>query len=250
AHVFIKSLRLETRTNLDGGARAVVSTHKGGEDLDLQKGSVVFYQAVSDFPWMSDGNGFYNRGPVPPDYSREEKKGYTQEGYWVWQNRVLMLGGKRNEFPDSGYIDISDKDGRGLTAGIRYMAGNWPKALKADASGNIVISLWPEENGVGYWIRYGSHNTFEVMYAFHDSAQTKPEDEMIRFQYPLIARAPVNWYNMNADVIYPLYHFISFSDEKKLADKLDIAYAVGWRKPKFKVWRYHYWGQGAFLNQH
>jgi hypothetical protein len=25
---------------------------------------------------------------------------------------------------------------------------------------------------------------------------------------------------------------------------------VGWRKPKFKVWRYHYWGHGAFLNQH
>jgi hypothetical protein len=249
-HVFIKSMNLETKLALDGTAKACISTSKGEKELDLQKGNVNFYQAVSDFPWMSDGDNFYDRGPVSPDYSREEKRGYKQEGYRIWQNGELMFGGKRNEFPEFGYIDISDKNGKGVTAGIRYMAGQWPKALKADASGNIVVSLWPAENDIGYWIRYGSHNTFEVMYSFHDKNDTRPEDEMERFQYPLVARAPIDWYNRNVEGIYPLYHFISFADERKLAAKLGIKYEVGWRRPEFKVWRYHYWGHGGFLNQH
>jgi hypothetical protein len=249
-HAFIKSLNLDVQVNLTGEKKILVSTHKGPQDLELQKGTLKYYQAVSDFPWMSDGDSFYYQGPIPPDYSREEQRGYKQEGYWIWVNEKLILSGKRNEYPDVGFIDISDQKGRGLTAGIRYMAGNWPKALKADASGKIIVSLWPEENQAGYWIRYGSHNSFEVIYNFHSDKTINPADEMKRVQYPLVAKAPIEWYNNNADGIHPLYRFISFSDEKKLAQKLGIEYKVGWRKPKFEVWRYHYWGHGAFLNQH
>lgn len=249
-HAFIKSLNLETALNLTGGIKTVFSTHSGTKEVDLGKGDIVFYQAVSDFPWVSDGDSFYYHGPIPPDYSREEGRGYAQEGYRVWQNENFLIQGRRNEFPDLGFIDISDSEGLGMTAGIRYMAGQWPKSLKVHNPGKVMISLWPKENGNGYWIRYGSHTTFEVLYVFHADLSTKPMDEMERFQYPLIARAPIDWYNKNVEGMYPLYHLISFSDEKKLAQSLDVGYGVGWRKPKFRVWRYHYWGLGAFLNQH
>lgn len=249
-HVFIRSLDLDVKPALNGEGKVRVATHKGEKELDLKNGDVNFYQAVSDFPWMSDGDSFYYHGPVAPDYKREGKRGYSQEGYWVRQSGSVVVQGNRGEFPEMGYLDVSDASGRGLTAGVRFMAGQWPKALRADDSGTLEVALWPVDNGQGYWIRYGSHNTFEVMYCFHSDASAKPADEMERFQYPLVARAPVEWYNSNVEGIYPLYHFIRFSDEKKLADKLGIGYRVGWRKPKFKVWRYHYWGHGAFLNQH
>jgi hypothetical protein len=249
-HAFIKSLTIDTKLNLLEGRKVVVSTHKGPKEMELEKGTLSYYQAVSDFPWMSDGNSFYYHGPIAPDESRESKRGYKQEGYRLWRDGKLLSEGKRGEYPDLGFIDMADKDGEGLTVGVRYMAGQWPKALKADASGNLSVSLWPEENREGYWIRYGSHNTFEIMYYFHADASSQPGDEMKRLQYPLVARAPIDWYNRNVEGIYPLYHFISFTDEGRLADKLGIKYKVGWRKPKFKVWRYHYWGHGAFLNQH
>lgn len=249
-HVYIKSLGLETELGLGEGVKALVSTHTGEGELDLGKGPVNLYQAVSDFPWLSDGDSFYYNGPVAPDFSREQQRGYAQEGYWLRQGGKTVAEGKRSEFPDLGFMDVSDASGRGMTVGVRYMAGLWPKALKADSSGRVVVSLWPEENGRGHWIRYGSHTSFEVMFAFHSDSSVKPADEMNRFQYPLVARAPVDWYNRNVEGIYPLYHFISFSDEQKLAGKLGAGYSIGWRKPKLKVWRYHYWGHGAFLNQH
>ncbi len=249
-HGFIKSLHLDMKLDLGDKKKVIVSTSKGHEELKLENGSVNFYQAVSDFPWLSDGDSFYYHGPIPHDGAREDARGYKQEGFRVWQDGKLFLEGKRSEYADLGYIDVSDMTGRGMTAGIKYMAGNWPKSLKADASGKVTVSLWPEENGQGYWIRYGSHTTFDVMYDFHTDTSFRPEEEMARFQYPLVARAPLDWYNRNVEGIYPLYHFISFSDEKKLAQKLGGTYEIGWRKPKFKVWRYHYWGHGAFLNQH
>lgn len=249
-YIFIKSLSLETKPNLTGEKKVLVSTHKGGQELDVHKGPINFYQAVSDFPWMSDGGSFYWHGPIAPDYKREEQRGYSQEGYWIRQDGNPVAEGKRREFPELGYMDVSNDAGRGITVGIRYMAGQWPKALTADDSGTLTMALWPGDNGQGYWIRYGSHNTFEVMYQFHADRSTKPEDEMLRFQYPLVARAPVEWYNRNVEGMYPLYHVIRLSEEKYLAKKLETPYQVGWRKPKFKVWRYHYWGHGGFLNQH
>ncbi|RNC69631.1 MAG: hypothetical protein ED859_07430 [Desulfuromonadales bacterium] len=249
-HVFIKSLNMETALNIGEGKKAIVATHKGEKEFDLKKGSIGFYQAVSDFPWLSDGDSFYYHGPVEPDYAREKQRGYSQEGYWLKQDGKAVEDGKRNQVVDLGFIDVSDSASFGMTAGIRYLAGQWPKALKADGTGKTTVSLWPEENGKGYWIRYGSHTTFEVMFFFHDKRSPVPDLEMKRFQYPLMGRAPISWYNRNVEGIYPLYHFISFSDEKRLADKLGTPYAVGWRKPKFKIWRYHYWGHGAFLNQH
>lgn len=249
-HVFIKSMNLETKLNLDDNAKARVSTHKGEQTLDLRQGAVNYYQAVSKFPWYGYGSIFYNRGPIAPDKSKNKQRAYVQEGYWVKQGERVTIEGRRSDYADIGFLDISDHSGCGVTAGIRYMAGQWPKALKADGSGRVVVSLWPDDNKQGYWIRYGSHTTFEVMYNFHPDAATKPADEMARFQYPLAARAPVDWYNRNVEGIYPLYHFIRFSEESRLADKLGADYKVGQRKPRFRVWRYHYWGEGGFLNQH
>lgn len=249
-HVFIKSLDLCLKPINDEGAKVTVSTHKGSKSFDLQKGDIDFYQAVSDFPWRSDGSHFYYNGPVSPDFKREKQRGYKQEGYWIWQDKKIVFEGKRNEYPDLGFMDISDSKGRGVTAGIRYMAGHWPKALKADTSGNLIVSLWPEENERGYWIRYGSHNTYEVMYSFHSKPLKDPKFEIKRFQYPLVARVPVDWWNKNVEGVCPLYNFVSSSEERKVAEKLGIKYKVGWRKPKFQVWRYHYWGHGGFLNQH
>jgi hypothetical protein len=144
---------------------------------------------------------------------------------------------------------MSDNNGTGVTVGIRFCAGWWPKSLRAYSDGTLEVGLWPRENNVGYWIRFGSHNTFEVMYDFH-ARKTNSEDSMKKFQYPLIAKASPEWYNLNVQGIYPLYHFVSFADEAKYVKRKGWDYKVGKRNPRMKVWRYHYWGQGGFLNQH
>ena len=250
-HTYIRSIGLVTNLSLPGPYKVDIAKHDGvtQERLLDKNDDLAYYQAVSDFPQRYTGNSFYYHAPIPPDYKREKQRGFVQEGYWIKKNKQDLASGKRSEYPDLAFLDISDENGKGVTVGIRFAAGWWPKSLRASGDGRVEVGLWPEENEVGYWIRYGSHNTFEIMYNFHVE-HNAPADSMKRFQYPLIARAPVDWYNRNVNGIYPLYNFVSFADEKDYVKGKGWDYSVGWRKPKVKIWRYHYWGHGGFLNQH
>jgi hypothetical protein len=250
-HAYIRSLDLVTKLSFNGPYQIGIAGHNSviKEQLSEKDDNVVYYQAVSDFPQEYAGDAFYDKAPIPPDYKREKERGFVQEGYWIKKGERELARGKRKEYPDLAFLDISDKDGKGVTIGIRFAAGWWPKSLRASGAGIIEVGLWPKENKVGYWIRYGSHNTFEVMYEFHDRAND-PAASMKKFQYPLVAKASVEWYNRNVKGIYPLYNFVSFAEEQNYIKGKGWDYLVGWRKPKMKVWRYHYWGWGGFLNQH
>jgi hypothetical protein len=250
-HARILSLNLITGISMSGESEVVVAKHNGliRERLSGKDDKLTYYQAVSDFPQEYAGNSFYYHAPIPPDYTREKQRGFVQEGYWIKKGERELTKGKRNEYPDIAFLDISDTQGKGVTVGIRFAAGWWPKSLRANSTGNVEIGLWPQENEVGYWIRYGSHNTFEIMYDFHVK-HDDPAASIKKFQYPIVAKASVNWYNRNVNGIYPLYNFVSFEDENNYIKNNGWEYLVGWRKPKVRIWRYHYWGWGGPFNQH
>ena len=215
-HTYIRSLNLITRLAESYEPVVVMAKHNGtiNEHLKGEGKEIGYYQAVSDFPQVYSGNSFYYHAPIPPDYRREKQHGFLQEGYWIKKGGDILAKGGIKEYPDLAFIDVSNADGTGMTAGVRFAAGWWPKSLRAKDDGTVSVGLWPEENQVGYWIRYGSHNTFEIMYDFH-AKQTDGAVSMKQFQYPPIARAPVDWYNMNVKGISPMYHFVSFRDEKE-----------------------------------
>ena len=252
-HVFIRSLDLVTELSLPGPYQVEMAKHNGviKERFSNKNDDLVCYQAVSDFPQKYAGDAFYDKAPIPPDYKRERKRGFVQEGYWIKKNNRILASGKRNEYPDLAFFDISNGSGMGMTIGIRFAAGWWPKSLRANADGTIEVGLWPKENEVSYWIRYGSHNTFEVMYDFHTEV-IDPKASMKKFQYPLVAKAPVKSYDIDVTEIYPLYHFVPFDDERRFIEKKGWEYGrkAKNRRAKMKIWRYHYWGWGGFWNQH
>ena len=250
-HPYIRYLDLSNNLNLTGNLRVEVSTHHKNslkESLEKQE-QITYYQAVSDFPQEYAGDSFYYHAPIT--WLKNSKRRFVQEGYWIKKGGEELLRGKRSEYPDLAFIDISDTNGKGVTIGVRFAAGWWPKSLRADADGTAEVGLWPKENDVGYWIRYGSHNTFEIMYDFH-TKPINPSVSMKKFQYPLVAKASVKWYNQNVRGIYPLYHFVSFDEEREFIKKNGWKYGerVKNRMVGMRIWRYHYWGWGGFLNQH
>lgn len=250
AHTFVRSIDLVTPLDAQGPMSARVGGHKGEVKAPVEHGkSLLYYQAVSDFPQKYDGDAFYYRAPIAPQPGGKGKRRFAQEGYWIRSGEKTLAEGRREEYPDLAYMDLSDDAGRGFAVGVRYAAGLWPKSLAAGADGRVAAGLFPKENERGYWIRFGGHTTFEVMYHFH-SEPNDPRAAMKEFQYPLTARAPVSWYNASVRGIDPLYHFVSFNEEKEIAEKRGYAYRVGWRRPQFRVYRYHYWGWGGFENQH
>ncbi len=250
AHSFVRSIDLVTPLDAHGPLTARVGAHKGEVNALVEHGKdLLYYQAVSDFPQKYDGDAFYYRAPISPQPGGKGKRRFAQEGYWVRSGKETLVDARREEYPDLAYLDLSDEDGRGLTVGVRYAAGLWPKSLAAGADGSVAVGLFPKENERGYWVRFGGHTTFEILYEFH----VKPNDPrkaMKEFQYPLVAKAPVYWYSDNATGIDPLYRFVSFEDEKQITEERGYSYRLGWRRPQFRVYRYHYWGWGGFENQH
>ncbi len=249
-HYNIQSLDLITGLDLTGSLYIKTPTHLSviEEQLTGKRDELVYYQAVSGFPQAIDGSSFFYKSPIPANNKKGGKRRFNQEGYWIKKNKKILSQGLKDEYADTVFMDVSDREGAGATIGIRFMAGHWPKSLRINGRGIMSVGLWPKENDVGYWIRYGSHNTFEVMYNFHSEA-ADPAKAMKEFQYPLTARASVDWYNSNVNGVFPLYHFVSFAEEKKYVEDNNWKYNMGNRNPRMKVWRYHYWGHGGFLNQ-
>ena len=76
--------------------------------------------------------------------------------------------------------------------------------------------------------------------AAHQSKEKAvPDDEMKKFQYPLLGKVPIDWFNDNTSGFMPLYKTIAMSEEVKyVKDK-------GWeygekalkRRPPFGVHR-------------
>jgi len=173
-------------------------------------------------------------------------------GWWIKQGEKKLAGDDARTVPDLMWMDVAGRDGKGMLVGIRFARGNFPKSLKVDADGKITIGLLPEENKIGHLVAHGSHTTFEVLYHFHDKPLEDPAGVMYRFQYPLVGRCPVSWYNRctKDDEVYPLYHFVSRKEEEALSRKMGWTNRQANRARDMVVWRTWYWGRGGFRNQH
>lgn len=235
----IKYLDLKIKTVMQNG-QFQLPTHDSFVNGSLSASdSVSLYQAYSSYPQVMD-YGFVS--PIPQSGDR-----YAQEGYQIIKNHQTILAeAGRDNYPDLFYGRLSSSQGMAM-AGIRFAAGWWPKSLQTFANGTISIGLWPKENPNTTYVRFGSHTTFEVLLEFSRSQQYDATAAMRKFQYPLVARGPVNWYN-DSQALYE--KIVSFSEEASYYT------AQGWpatpRRPYkgLRIFRHKYWGEGGGTNQY
>lgn len=199
--------------------------------------SAAIYQAYSSFPQIIE------YGFVPP--IPQSGNTYAQEGYRLTKNLTVLASGGRDNFADLFYSKLSTAPSS-LVAGIRFAAGWWPKSLQSFADGMITVGLWPKQNPNPTYIRFGSHNTFEILLEFSRDASFDAARAMKKFQYPLVARAPVAWYN-ESQALYE--KIVSFADEANYFAMQ--GWPVDARRPEgLQIYRYKYWGEGGGGNQY
>src|ERR1700728_182359 len=125
---------------------------------------------------------------------------YAQEGYQVVHGGKIEASGTRSQHPE-GWADLTDSTGAGIEFGIYDMSAYWPKSLQFMSGGDEArIGIWPDQSlflsggGQQYfqsWPQYSAHTLF---INFHSSALSSPADEFLKFQYNLMARAPLAQY--------------------------------------------------------
>jgi len=201
---------------------------------------------------------------------------YAQDGYLiVGSGGSVIFSGASSVVPSTpmGWADVKDATGgQGITLGTDYMQGNFSKSLEIRNGGqeiDVGISpdqfLWPKGNCGAptpcqkvYYQPWPEYKVANVDLIFHDSdtnaysesAVTRAQNDFQRMQYPLVARAPVAYYNAARVFTYPLVDPVA-SDVyfNTLAAPYGKSFTALTDVP-FLITRWWSWNQGGNGNQH
>ena len=206
------NLNREKNFRFGGAGSTVTGAFSGREDAYL-------YQAYSDkmeFPqWSSPDvrNQFAPRSYIKRMLATQSGSHrtwtYSQEGCSVVrQSEHLAMSGRSESC--QGWADLSDATGAGMEVGIYQMAAYWPKSIQFPAGGSEVrVGIWPDQSlfssgSQDYYQAWPQYSIHTLYFNFHETAPKDPAEEFAQFQYPLIARAPVSYYNETKALLYPL----------------------------------------------
>lgn len=224
----------------------------GSEDAYL-------YQGYSDsmlFPqWSSpDMRRYY----APRSYIKRtlaEQKGshrawtYSQEGCTAVSSQNTLA--KNRESPScTGWADLSDSTGAGIEVGAYQMAAYWPKSLQfVNGGAEIRLGVWPDQSLYGegaqdYYQAWPQYSTHTLYLDFHTTNSYDAAAEFSRSQYPLIARAPVVYYNATKAFLYPI---VDPDQEDHFFQSLGLACCAKDVSPR--VYRTYSWRAAGSPNQ-
>jgi len=161
--------------------------------------------------------------------NRERVFAYAQDGYIVvGPAATILMSSTSSSVPRKplGWADVKDSTGgQGITFGTDYMQGNFPRSLEIRNGGREIRvgispdqALWTGDCGSLepcqkiYYQPWPEYKIANLDLIFHDS-DTSPYSEheatlarsrFLHMQYPLIARAPIAYYNAARVFVYPL----------------------------------------------
>jgi len=132
---------------------------------------------------------------------------YAQNGYQITQGATTLLRGSLPSQASKLFGDLSDSTGAGVMAGV-YLGGEfWPKSLQFQNGGaEVRVGIWPDQtlyNGacslapcaIPYYQAWPQHSIHDVYLEFHNTALANAQADFLARQFPLVARAAVDYYN-------------------------------------------------------
>lgn len=198
----------EARLSLPfGGSKsAMFSTHNSTRQYNFSSTeSAYLYQAYSTRMQRDT----WNSASVVSFASRTATGGsppytYAQDGYQIVENGVRVASGTNSQY-QNGWGDLKNTDGTGVLTGIYQMSAYWPKSIQFESGGSEVrIGLWPDQTKmvivsstpIPYYIAWPQQKLDEFWFDFHTSTMTAPQDEWLKHQHYLVARATsTDYYN-------------------------------------------------------
>jgi hypothetical protein len=240
---FMHWVHLEVALNLAGSKGYKVSAHDGELTGNVTGTGVALYQGRSGYPV----NPYDFTGPTP------------DTGYTIVSNGSVIKQGALSQYAMRFYGDLSGSDGYGMAGAIEYAAGWFPKSIDLDSAGVVSLGVFPKENSQGFYkVNFGTHNTSRLLLSFHGAGQD-PNRTTTCFQYPLVAKAPTDWYNQS-NALYE--KMVQFPQEDsfftalfgRTYNPIDKPAPGAWNMDQSSlsttIYRMYYTGDGGGNNQH
>lgn len=182
---------LRLRLNLGSNPSWRLSTTANGEPIvgTLDETVSIYQDSAGGERWAmwrnARGTG---SGPVAdPIYGPAAYVSFR--GFEAKQSSTRIATGERM----TGYLDVSGSNG-GVTVAVRDFWQNFPKALRATASGEVQVALFPDEFRARHTLRVGEQKTHDLLFYFHTLVATDVASIGGGFTKPLLALAPPAWY--------------------------------------------------------
>jgi hypothetical protein len=220
AYKGFRSFEARLTPNLDATRKfAFGAAHSDVTGSFTHNEDAFLYQAYSDK--MEHGNWDFpdKRGQFAPrsyigrslasETGSQRTWTYSQEGCVVKHDAQTPAKTGRSEYC-GGWAGLSDARGAGIEAGVYQMAAYWPKSFQFPNGGSEVrIGIWPDQSLFGsgsqdYYQAWPQYSIHTLYFDFHTAAISDPEAEFARFQHPLLARAPLSYYNDAKVFFYPI----------------------------------------------
>ena len=91
----------------------------------------------------------------------------------------------------TGWAALEDGTGRGVTVGLRWMAGFWPAGFELSGDGTARVELFSKRNSkTSIKFAWGAYETRELFFDFHGTTPASRNTALYEMQYPLGGRAP------------------------------------------------------------
>jgi len=182
---------------------------------------------------------------------------YAQDGFQIVKGSTVLANADHNHYP-AGWADLTDSTGSGIEVGVYQLAATWPKSLQFQSGGKeIRIGVWPDQTlspinsaaGIPYYQAWPQYSIHDLYINFHSTTPLSlPNEEFLKFQHYLLARAPIAQYNDANVFFYALsdpveedsywtslsstYGFKWFGNSSAVSDKTPKMFRLyAWRSP-------------------
>jgi hypothetical protein len=227
----------------NGTATPTTGVFTGSENAYLYQ---AYTNHMEHIDWASSTASFIARSGAT----------YAQNGYEITQGGANLLRGTAVSPASKMFGDVADSTGAGVMAGV-YLGGEvWPKSVQLQSGGNEVrVGIWPDQTlytgtcsltpcASPYYQAWPQHSIHDVYLNFHSAALASPQNEFLKQQFYLVARASVDYYNSTNAMFNAL---INPTEEDAYYRNLTMSCCIADFTPS--VFRFYVWPATSGSNQ-
>jgi hypothetical protein len=197
----MKSYEIRVSPNISGALNYTIASHIGNQSGQLTDStqSAHIYQGQNSYLVGAGVEGLIC------DVDSSCANNYTPDKFYrVTVKGTNVVVGGTNEHA-SGWADISNANGTGVQIGMYHFAAQWPASLELNSGGtDIRIGLISRHNSVPYYQPWSEWKIHDSYLNFHQGPPASLENEFLKLQHHLLARAERVAYNTARVFQFPI----------------------------------------------
>ncbi len=254
-HIRHQGVRLNLKTRLAGPKRVRFPVPDSDEGTSFVLGNNGHAYLYTSYNTSVQAGAFNVRtrrhedGWVPPVPFDPVRRRYLEEGSRIVKNDRVLMQTPATGYTELQYVDLSDKEGRGVLGALRFGARYWPVSSEAfgAAGGAISLGLFSDRSPLPHTVNFYTHQTREFTLEFH-GLEIGAANRAFQHTYPLMGRVADTGYLNKTGVLTD--KLVSLDSVNRIFEEAAVPATLTPNNQPFDAVRYYAARQGGGHNQY